>query len=110
MPDKNEKFVNEFADYMNKFDQIRELAQRFKTSPGSVMEMFFSIGLEALRQTESIMKNEFESKLKEMLPSSIPDELKNRLRNKITLAVANFNKIKIKHSGGFYDERKFKDD
>lgn len=97
MPDKNENFVKEFEDYINKFEKIRELAQRFKTSPGSVMEMFFSIGLEALRQTESIMKNEFESKLKEIFPEgSSPEITAKKFKEILTLYEIIFPKIKIK--------------
>ncbi len=63
-----EKFQKEFEDYVKKFEFVRELARRFKTNPGAVMEMFFGIGIEALKHTEAILQKDFNSKLKEIFP------------------------------------------
>ena len=61
-----DKLAKAFENYVKKFDQIQELAKRFKTDPDDIINMFFSIGLEALSRTENVLRNEFDSKLKEL--------------------------------------------
>ncbi len=75
-----EKFQKEFEDYVKKFEQIRELAGRLKTSPGTLVEMFFGIGLEALKHTESILQKEFNSKLNELFPIDAREEIKKEMK------------------------------
>ena len=72
--------LKHYQEYIKKFDQINELAKRFKVSPGKIVEMFFKIGIEALTQTESILKTEFDSKLKEFFPEINLAEAKEKLR------------------------------
>ena len=85
MADKN-KSLN---DYIKKYSEILELADRFKTEPAEVVSFFFDVGLEALRRTESILKNEFESKLKEVFEVDDIEQLKGRLKNKIDIIFPN---------------------
>lgn len=75
-----EKKQKEFEDYVKKFEEIRELASRFKTSPGTLVEMFFGIGLEALKHTESILQKEFQSKLDELFPVDVRDKVKKEMK------------------------------
>lgn len=91
---ESKNYNKDLKNYIDKYGKILELAQRFKTSPGAVVEMFFSVGLEALKQTESIMKNEFESKLNELFPGEVPADV----RKKITTVVDNLKKITIDRS------------
>jgi len=69
--------AKDFEKYIAKFDEIRALAIRFKTTPNELIDMFFGIGLEALNQTENILKREFEVKLKEVF-ASIKQERKGQ--------------------------------
>lgn len=61
-----EELQNDFEYYITKFDEIRGLATRFKTTPTKIVDTFFGIGLEALKHTETILKKEFESKLEDV--------------------------------------------
>ena len=91
-----ENFQKEFEDYVKKFEQIRELALRFKTNPGTLVEMFFGIGLEALKHTESILQKEFQSKLDELFPSGIGKDLRNKIPPEIKEAMDLLKKMRNK--------------
>ena len=58
-----EQIAKDFENYVKKFDELREIALKFKTTPGLLTDMFFKIGLEALTRTEAILHKEFEIKL-----------------------------------------------
>ena len=75
-----EQFQKDFENYVKKFEQIRELAGRLKTSPGILVEMFFGIGLEALKHTESILQREFNSKINELFPVEAREEIKKEMK------------------------------
>lgn len=74
------QLIKEFDDYVEKYDEIRELSRRFKTTPGVLVEMFFGIGLEALKHTESILQKEFLSKLDELFPVDARKEIKKEMK------------------------------
>lgn len=66
-PTKNiDKLKTDFEDYVKKFDEVRELAAKFQVSPDRIINIFFDVGLECLKRTESILKNEFTSVLKDV--------------------------------------------
>ena len=77
-----DKLAKAFENYVKKFDQIQELAKRFKTDPDDIINMFFSIGLEALSRTENVLRNEFDSKLKELFKDLKSESQKITLEKK----------------------------
>lgn len=70
------EFQKEFENYVNKFEQIRELAYKFKTTPVLILEVLFTIGVQSLENIEGIAKKEIKIQLDKLFPD-VSSQLKS---------------------------------
>ncbi|MCH8035294.1 MAG: hypothetical protein IH950_16265 [Bacteroidetes bacterium] len=73
-------FQKEFEYYVNKFEQIRELAYKLKTTPALIVDVLFVIGVKSLENIEGIVKDEIRAMLDKQFPN-IKSEVKSEFVN-----------------------------